>query len=430
MTARVTFCRQQTGELSGVEWLDIDDVLIERAEEWHEPQTHADDLAMLQYTSGSTGAPKGVQLRHNNILYNSERLRIAFEHNADSVVVVWLPLFHDMGLIGNLLQPLYAGCRSVLMPPMHFLKQPIRWLHTISRHQATTSGGPNFAFDLCVDAITPEQRATLDLSTWRVAFNGAERVRFQTIERFSAYFAPAGFRRTAFYPCYGLAEGTLIVTGGRVAEPPRFAAPARKERTDTINGRRPLFVGCGSALPGHDVRIVDPETGLEQPDTTVGEIWIAGKDVASGYWRQLPTEHDFAARMHGQGDGKQFFRTGDLGFIADHELYITGRRKDLIIINGRNHYPEDLEATVARTDPNFLANGCVAVSVDEDGKELVYLLVEVQSGLIQDLAALRDAIDRELAFEHEIVPKRVYSFAQNQSRAPPAAKFSATDARR
>ncbi|HEX2222817.1 MAG TPA: fatty acyl-AMP ligase, partial [Thermoanaerobaculia bacterium] len=335
-----------------------------------------DSVAFLQYTSGSTAAPKGVMVTHANLLHNERMIGEAFGQDEDTVVAGWLPLYHDMGLIGNVLQPLHAGARCVLMSPVAFLQKPLRWLEAISRYRATTSGGPNFAYELCVRKTTVEERARLDLSSWKVAFNGAEPVRETTLERFAEAFAASGFRREAFYPCYGLAEATLFVTGGELGRFPRVevvdaAALERNEVRPAFDGdpaRR--LVSNGRAWLGQQVVLADPETGLECPAGRVGEIWVAGPSVARGYWRNPEaTERDFGAFLaDGQGP---FLRTGDLGFAAGGELYVTGRLKDLIIIRGRNHYPQDLELTAERSHPDLHAGGGAAFAVDagEGGAE-------------------------------------------------------------
>src|SRR6185369_6010238 len=294
-------------------------------------------LAFLQYTSGSTSTPKGVMVTHANLMHNEAMIGQAFQQSADSVVVGWLPLYHDMGLIGNVLQPLHAGCRCVLMAPAAFLQRPRRWLEAVSRYggtsEGTTSGGPSFAYELCVRRIPPEQREGLDLRSWRVAFNGAEPVRAETMARFAEAFAPCGFDPAAFYPCYGLAEATLFVSGGEAGSLPR---------EEPVTGGRPL-VSCGHVWGGQRIAIADPETGAEMPPGAEGEIWVAGPSVAAGYWRNPEaTERDFRARLIGREE--PFLRTGDLGVMvgegAAGDLYVTGRIKDLVILRGRNHYPQ------------------------------------------------------------------------------------------
>ena len=334
-----------------------DSIGDELARQWCDPAIGQETLAFLQYTSGSTDEPKGVMVTHGNLLHNLAAIGRSFRATAESRGVFWLPLYHDMGLIGGVLQTLYCGGASLLMSPVAFLQKPVRWLEAISETGATISGAPNFAYDLCVRKTTREERARLDLSRWSVAFSGAEPVRAETLDRFTEAFAPSGFRRDAFLPCYGLAEATLLVSGRSEIVPPivlSFAAgslehnrvsPAR----DTGLAERTL-VGCGRVIHEHEVVIVDPATGLKCKPDSVGEIWVAGPSVAHGYWnRPDETAATFATRL---GSGRtRYLRTGDLGFLRDGELFVTGRLKDLIIIHGRNIYPQDIEATVGRSHP-------------------------------------------------------------------------------
>lgn len=352
---------------------------------WQAPVLSRETLAFLQYTSGSTTTPKGVMVSHGNLLANELIIERAFEHTAEAIVVGWLPLYHDMGLIGNVLQPIYIGSHSILMSPLAFLQRPLRWLQAISHYRAHSSGGPNFAYELCVNKITPEQRATLDLSSWRVAFNGAEPIRHTTLERFVEAFAPCGFRREAFYPCYGLAEATLLVTGGLRDEPPIVqgvqSAALEDNRVDfapDTGAHTRTLVGCGRTWLGQQAVIVDPETCVRCPEDQVGEIWVAGSSVAQGYWNRVAeTEHTFRAYLAGNGEGP-FLRTGDLGFLRDGELFVTGRLKDLIIIEGRNHYPQDIELTVEQCHAALRPGCSAAFSVDIDGSEQVVAVAEVE----------------------------------------------------
>ncbi len=395
-----------TPDLKALHWLATDDLGDELAEEWDDPVATSDTLAFLQYTSGSTASPKGVMVSHGNLLHNSALIHQCFGHTPDSRGVIWLPPYHDMGLIGGILQPLYGGFPVVLMSPVAFLQQPICWLQAISRYQASTSGGPNFAYDLCVRKITPEQRATLDLSSWDVAFSGAEPVRQETMARFVEAFAPCGFRREVFYPCYGLAEATLIVSGGQKAAPPivqRFetSALARKQVVQTSPGSSGVpLVGCGQTMPSQKIVIVDPESLTQCPPDHVGEIWVTGPGVAQGYWNQSEeTEQTFQAHLADTSEGP-FLRTGDLGFLKDGELFITGRIKDLIIIRGRNHYPQDIELAVEQSH-SALRQGCgAAFSIDVDGKEQLVVIQEVKrthrNANIDEVAwAVRRAVTEE-----------------------------------
>jgi acyl-CoA synthetase (AMP-forming)/AMP-acid ligase II len=300
--------------------------------------------------------------------------------------VIWLPLYHDMGLIGGVLQPIFAAIAVTLMSPLTFLQRPFRWLEAVSSTGATVSGGPNFAYDLCARKITPEQRATLDLSRWTVAFSGAEPVRAETIERFTEVFAPSGFRRTAWYPCYGLAEATLFVTGVRRGEPPRFhtvAAPALEQRqVVAVAAEEPgarTFVGCGNPHLDARIAIANPDTLERTPPGAVGEIWVSGPSIAGGYWnRPEESERVFRARLVGETGDATWLRTGDLGFVHDGELFVAGRIKDLIIIDGRNHYPQDIELTVESAHPAIRPSGSAAFSVDGASQERLIVVAEIE----------------------------------------------------
>jgi amino acid adenylation domain-containing protein len=405
---------RQLARRPGVLWQAAEGAEMERgAEEWREPEVSGESLAFLQYTSGSTSTPKGVMLRHANLLANLEQIRVSFAQTPADRTVIWLPPYHDMGLIGGILTPLYTGNTAVLLSPVSFLQRPLRWLQAISRHRGTTSGGPNFAYDLCVEKIAAKDREELDLSSWTLAFNGAEPVRAATLERFAAAFAPCGFRPEAFLPCYGLAEGTLLaatVRRGAGATAGAFAV-AELERhrgvpveLDAADAR--VLVGSGRAPEGARLMVVDPESGVPCAAGTVGEIWIAGPAVAAGYWG-LPevTAASFGART-ADGDGP-WLRTGDLGFLAaGGELFVTGRSKDLIILRGRNHYPQDVELTVERAHP-ALRPGCgAAFAVDPPegaGEERLVVVQEVRRAHREDdPAELVAAIRRAVAEEHEV----------------------------
>jgi 8-amino-7-oxononanoate synthase len=373
------------------------------------PDVHGDTLAFLQYTSGSTGTPKGVMLTHANLLHNSASIAYAFEHTRSGNGVFWLPSYHDMGLIGGILQPLYIGQPNVLMSPMAFLQKPFRWLKAITRYRATIGGGPNFAYDLCVRKITPEQRSQLDLSSWNLAFNGAEPVRAETLDAFCRAFEPVGFRRTAFYPCYGMAEATLIVTGGFKAALPvvrTFDAEALENNhvVDALadeEGAREL-VGSGGKLLDQRIVIAHPEHMTTMPPDEVGEIWVFGPSVAQGYWnRPEETERTFRAYLKDTGEGP-FLRTGDLGFMQDGELFITGRLKDLIIIRGLNHYPQDIEVTAEKSHPRLRPANSAAFAAEIDGAERLVLVQEIERGQQDELDDVVESIRRAVAAEHEL----------------------------
>jgi acyl-CoA synthetase (AMP-forming)/AMP-acid ligase II len=400
----------QSPEMAALEWLTTDDIPSELGSHWQKPLVDSNTLAFLQYTSGSTGTPKGVMVSHGNLLQNSELIYQSFGHSSDSQGVIWLPPYHDMGLIGGVLQPLYAGFPVTLISPVDFLQQPLRWLKAISRYRATTSGGPNFAYDLACDKITPAQIANLDLSSWEVAFTGAEPVRAETLERFAKTFEPCGFRKEAFYPCYGMAETTLIVSGGIKTATPivrEVAAEALEQnRVVTVKGKQNSrqLVGCGGCLSEQKIIIVDPKSMTAVPDEGVGEIWIAGSTVAQGYWnRPQETQATFNAYLTDTGEGP-FLRTGDLGFLQDGELFITGRIKDAIIIRGQNHYPHDIEITVEKSHPALRPNCGAAFAVDINGSEKLVIVYEVKRSYLRKLNVQEvvESIRRSVTAEHNL----------------------------
>ncbi|MEM0980884.1 MAG: fatty acyl-AMP ligase, partial [Cyanobacteria bacterium P01_H01_bin.58] len=317
---------------------------------WQKPDFDSEAIALLQYTSGSTSRPKGVMVSHRNLMHNLALIHERFGHSPASHGVIWLPPHHDMGLIGGILQPLYGGFPVTLMSPGSFLRRPIRWLQVISDLGGTTSGGPNFAYERCLQKVTPEQLQHLDLSRWNLAFTGAEPIRASTLRQFAATFADCGFSLKAFYPCYGLAEATLFVSGGAQSETPRLsaidqAALAQGQAVEVTSADASQIVSCGQSAADQQIVIVDPKSHKCCTDGQVGELWLAGPSVAQGYWRQPEaTQVTFNAYL-ADGTGP-FLRTGDLGFIQNKELFVTGRLKDLIIIRGQNHYPQDIEQTV------------------------------------------------------------------------------------
>nr|AWI62626.1 nonribosomal peptide synthetase [Cystobacter sp.] len=357
------------------------------AEDWAPVGLSSDSLAFLQYTSGSTGRPRGVELTHGNLLHNLGLIHDRFRPTERSRGVIWLPPYHDMGLIGGILQPLYACIPVTLMSPLAFLQRPLRWLEVISREGADISGGPDFAYDLCVRRLRQTPDIQLDLSRWRLAFNGAEPVRLETLERFAKAFGRFGFREDAFYPCYGLAESTLLVTGRPGGSPARKsfdAAALAANRAVPVEGTEKgrVLVGCGQAAGEQRLLIVGPTTGRRCAPGEVGEVWVSGPSVARGYWnRPEETERSFNARL-ADGDPTPFLRTGDLGFLDGTELYVTGRLKDLIIIRGRNLYPQDIERTVERCHP-ALRPGCgAAFSVDASGQERLVVVQELAADML------------------------------------------------
>ena len=408
-------CRQFP-DLKSLKWLNTDDLAEDATDEWTRPDLSGETAAFLQYTSGSTSQPKGVIVSHANLMHNEGLIQQAFCQSESSIIVGWLPLYHDMGLIGNVLQTLFVGARCVLMSPAAFLQSPFRWLQAISYFKATTSGGPNFAYDLCARKVNDEQRAQLDLSSWKVAFNGAEPIRPGSLERFAKAFASCGFRPEAFHPCYGLAEATLFVTGKAADGRPRTqafnTAELIKNRVVSSNGNgteNKLLVSCGVSFGEQKLAVVDPETHTARASGEVGEIWLAGPSVAGGYWNQPEaTEQTFHARLAGDTSCDEYLRTGDLGFIHNGELYVTGRLKDLIIIRGLNHYPQDIEQTVEQSHA-LVRPGCgAAFSLEVEGEERLVLVQEVQRNRTAPDKEIIDAIRQRVAEEHEI---QVYAIA-------------------
>lgn len=409
------FCEQAAARpasesgLGRLRWVASDCIPEAQADEWTEVEIEGDSLAYLQYTSGSTAVPKGVMVTHGNLMHNSEYIARGFDHSPASVSLSWLPHFHDMGLLDGIIQPLYNGFPAFLMSPSTFLQQPYLWLQAISRLAVTHSGGPNFAYDLCVRSVSDAQLDALDLCSWRVAYNGAEPIRSESLERFAARFAPSGFRRSAFYPAYGLAEATLKVTGGSLSEEPVFFVTQgdalRQNRVVQAEAGDPqatTLVGVGRPSLEMSVRIVDPETLRECPPDWIGEIWVAGSSVARGYWnRPTETGETFHARLADTGEGP-YLRTGDLGFLKDGELYVAGRLKDLIIIRGLNHYPQDIELTVEQSN-RFLRPGCgAAFSIGVEGEERLVVVQELGRRQPPDAAAVIADIRRAVSEGHEL----------------------------
>jgi amino acid adenylation domain-containing protein/non-ribosomal peptide synthase protein (TIGR01720 family) len=404
-------------ELARVRWLATDTIDESLAEKYLEPELSAESLAYLQYTSGSTALPKGVMVTHGNVLHNSASIHRGFAHSPDSRALTWLPHFHDMGLIDGIIQPLYGGFPAILMSPASFLQHPLRWLEAVSRFQVTHTGGPNFAYDLCVRRVSAEQRAKLDLRSWRVAYNGAEPVRFETLRRFADEFRECGFRWEAFYPAYGLAEATLKVTGGRSDEPPvtctvRMVALEQNRVVEAVPEEEDTrtLVGSGQAGLDTEIEIVDAETFRRCATEEVGEVWVCGPGVAAGYWRRPEeTERTFRARR-AEADEKElssektYLRTGDLGFIRDGELFVTGRVKDLVIIRGRNLYPHDLELAVEQCHAALRAGGGVAFSLEVGGEERLVVVQELEARRRADTSALVELIRQTLAEEFEVQP--------------------------
>ncbi|MBE9001845.1 amino acid adenylation domain-containing protein [Nostoc sp. LEGE 12447] len=400
-------------DIDHIHWLATDNLTPGIEEGWQKPLINTDTLAFLQYTSGSTGTPKGVMLSHGNLLHNAVVTRQYMEHSSSSKFVTWLPVYHDMGLIGGVLQPLYGGFPCIMMPPAAFLQRPYRWLEAISRYRGTTSGAPNFAYELCIEKITPEQRSTLDLSSWNVAFNGAEPIRQETLERFATTFAECGFRPEAFYPCYGMAEATLMVTGSvknalvttktlqKTALESNHIIDAATNEENSI-----ALVSCGQVVPQQHIVIANPETLTRCDPDEVGEIWVSGPSIGHGYWnRPEETEQTFHAYLQDtgvNGASGPFLRTGDLGFLHNGELFITGRAKDLIIIRGRNLYPQDIELTAERSHKTLRATSVAAFAVEVEKEERLVIIQELEFRAKPNIDEVTAAIRQAITEEHEV----------------------------
>lgn len=402
---------QEDPELAKLNYVVTDEIDDSKADDWQLPQVDKNALAFIQYTSGSTGTPKGVMLSHGNLLYNSQLIYQCFGHTSASRGVIWLPPYHDMGLIGGILQPLYGGFPVTLMSPTAFIKKPFRWLQAISRYRATTSGGPDFAYDLCVQKITAEQRATIDLSSWDVAFTGAEPIRSQTLTAFADIFADCGFRYEAFYPCYGMAETTLIVSGGLKMEAPiirHFNKAALEQdlviETTNQNSDHKAVVGCGRAWLNHSIAIVDSESLIPCPIGRVGEIYVSGSSVASGYWDQPEQSQKTFHNYLSDTPEKSFLRTGDLGFLHNGELFVTGRLKDLIIIAGRNHYPQDIEETVSQCHSALRPGSGAAFSIEVASQERLVIAQELERDYLRqtDFGGIFKTILSAVSENHEV----------------------------
>lgn len=393
-----------------LQWCVLGTAAAGNPDDWVPPDVNADTTAMIQYTSGSTRSPKGVVLTHANLLHNMEANRQSWQGDAHSIGVSWLPPHHDMGLCGVVLVTVYVGGTAYLMSPAAFIKQPIRWLEAISRRRATITTAPNFAYDLCVERTTAAERAALDLSSLTTAHIGAEPVRAATLQRFTDAFAPAGFRLEAFTPVYGLAEATVLVSGGSDSAVPgvRYVARSALSEDRVVDvapddpGAAPI-VGCGQPRGDLDVRIADPMTLRPCATNEVGEIWLAGLSIAAGYWhRPEETAQTFAGYVADTGDGP-FLRTGDLGFLCAGELFITGRVKDLVVIDGHHYYPNDVEATVQDSHPALLSGrGAVFTTTPVAGAvEQLAVVQEVDPGAAE-LEDVIDAVRAAIAQHHAI----------------------------
>jgi acyl-CoA synthetase (AMP-forming)/AMP-acid ligase II len=404
-------------ELAEMQWVVTDEIDHHLSANWQEPTLEKNTLAFLQYTSGSTGTPKGVMVSHHNLLINSAFIDHVWGHDQDSVMVTWLPTFHDMGLIYGVIQPLYKGFLCYMMAPANFVERPLRWLQALSDKKATHSAAPNFAYDLCVRKIPPEKRATLDLSHWRMTLNGSEPVRAEVLKKFAEAFQVSGFKATALCPGYGLAEATLVVTAVSYDSPSYFypvqANALEKNKivgaTETDSNVQTL-VGCGWTTIDTQIVIVNPETLKPCSPEIVGEIWVSGSTIAQGYWgKPQETQETFQAYLADTGAGP-FLRTGDLGFIKDGELFVTGRLKEIILIRGRNNYPQDIEYTVQNSHPALRPSCGAAFTVEVKGEEKLVVVQEVERTWLRkvDIDEVKRAIRKAVVQEYDL---QVYAIA-------------------
>ncbi len=414
---------EQSEAVAGLTWEATDRLPALASEKQTYVERAGEDLAFLQYTSGSTSEPRGVMISHANLLHNLETIRQGFAiepaGKGEPVRgVFWLPAHHDMGLVGGILTPLYAGGTSFLLAPTTFLRRPLRWLQLLSETRAGISGAPNFGYDLVLQKTTAEQRASLDLSHWRLAFCGAEPINAGTLQDFAVAFEPAGFRSNAFYPCYGMAEATLLVSGGFVSDDRGSGAmeiltvdreQLRQNQAVVVESSRkdaqPL-VSCGGTLNRHEVAIVEPKTRMRCPEGRVGEIWVRGGSVARGYWNQdAANRKTFEATLREESE-KKYLRTGDLGFCHEGELYVTGRLKDLIIIRGRNHYPQDIEHTATKGQPAVDLGAAFGVEGERE-EQLVVVLQVRREHRKADLDAVLREVRTAVVDEHELEPQTI-----------------------
>ncbi|HAU1151141.1 TPA: fatty acyl-AMP ligase [Legionella pneumophila] len=369
----------------------LDSIELSKSNNWQPTSIKSNDIAFLQYTSGSTMHPKGVMVSHHNLLDNLGKIFTSFHMNDETIIFSWLPPHHDMGLIGCILTPIYGGIQAIMMSPFSFLQNPLSWLKNITKYKATISGSPNFAYDYCVKRIREEKKEGLDLSSWITAFNGAEPVRAETMEHFYQTFKEYGFRKEAFYPCYGLAEATLLVTGGTPGNPYKTLTlakePFQDHRVHFSDDNSPgSYKLVSSGNPIQTVKIIDPDTLTPCDFDQVGEIWVQSNSVAQGYWNQPEeTKHAFQGKIKENESSSIYLRTGDLGFLHDNELYVTGRIKDLIIIYGKNHYPQDIEYSLMHSPLHHVLGKCAAFVIQEEHEYKLTVMCEVKNRFMDEV---------------------------------------------
>lgn len=380
----------QQGIDQRLNYININEALTGKSQDWFQPPINPQAIVFLQYTSGSTGDPKGVMVSHKNLLHNLAHIYHCFGHNDQSRVFSWLPHYHDMGLVGGILQPLYGGFPVYLMSPFAFIQNPYLWLKLISKYKITTSGGPNFAYDLCIEKISNEQKNNVDLSSWDLAFTGSEVINSETLDSFSRSFKQCGFCYHSFYPCYGMAEATLMATTGKKEQSPILKTidymkfhdrqivycEAKEQGTKTM-------VSCGQTLSDQVLKVVDPHTRLELLDSSIGEIWLKGKSIAQGYWQKEKINQEiFGAYLDNEGP---FFRTGDLGFTHRGEVFITGRLKEMLVIRGRNYYPQDIEKTILNAHSALKLGGGAVFSGEGVANDKLVIIHEIKRKYVRHL---------------------------------------------
>ncbi|EDX87497.1 AMP-binding enzyme, putative [Synechococcus sp. PCC 7335] len=428
-----------TPPLDQIHWIEVDQLGGKNANSWQMPKLEDKTLAYLQYTSGSTGLPKGAMISHGNVLNNLAMIQAACQYTASDIGICWLPLYHDLGLVCAVTQPIYVGRPVVMMSPVDFILKPLRWLQAISRYRGTISGGPNFAFELCLRKITPEQRKGLDLSSWAIAANGAEPVLPDTLDRFASAFAPAGFRKAAFCPAYGMAETTVMITTTprncspvvksiqrSALEKNKIVAAPTENISENVSEARKV-VSCGKTGENHQIAIVDPDTLKQCAEDEVGEVWVSGPSVAQGYFnREEQTEQTFQAHT-AAGEGP-FLRTGDMGFLQGDELFITGRLKDVIILWGNNHYPHFIETTVEKSHPTLRPAGVAVFGVAVDEEERLVVVQEIESRYLRslDVESVVGAIRQSLAMHHMLEAHAIALVRPGSTPKTPTGKVQRT----